>query len=432
MKKSLKQRRKSASDRLSFLRRIRTPLLSVLSVMLVCFVLLPTIFQVKNPIVPVWDIGFALAREAEVTPAPTPTAGLQVSTQTLPDQATYLSLSEPEAPVSTEPTPSQYPTLQFGDTNPLVKDIQLRLMELSYLDGDELTEYFGPATQAGLKLFQRAHYMTETGVGDALTLSILFSDGAAPYMLEYGNSGTDVMKLQKQLTDLGYYADKLNGYFGTATKRALVAFQVKNKVDESGVANSQTLDMLYSSRAKPKIDPTPTPTPKPTPKPTSTPKPAASTAPGTTAAPSTSTPKPLGGSNSGGSAPMGQNLDLFIQIALAQEGKPYVYSAEGPDSYDCSGLVHYALNQSGTKVGRMSAKNFATISSWETITSSGSLRRGDLVFFTNSVGASSIGHTGIYLGNNKFIHASSSAGKVVISTWSPWCADNFQWGKRVF
>ena len=80
----------------------------------------------------------------------------------------------------------------------------------------------------------------------------------------------------------------------------------------------------------------------------------------------------------------------------------------------------------------MSSKNLARVDSWQTISDQGSLARGDLVFFTNYVGASDIGHVGIYMGGGKYIHASSSAGQVIISSWSDWAVQNFQWGKRVF
>jgi cell wall-associated NlpC family hydrolase len=45
---------------------------------------------------------------------------------------------------------------------------------------------------------------------------------------------------------------------------------------------------------------------------------------------------------------------------------------------------------------------------------------------------SRISHTGIYLGGGSFIHASSSAGKVIISSMSPWYERNFVLGRRVF
>jgi len=177
------------------------------------------------------------------------------------------------------------------------------------------------------------------------------------------------------------------------------------------------------------VDPTPTPTPKPktTPKPKVTPKPETNPGVGTT-----KTAPPTNNQSGGGSvAEATGDVSGFIATAKAQQGKPYVLGDEGPNSFDCSGLVHYSLNSNGVKVGRMSAKNYAKIDSWETVYTTGDLRTGDLLFFRSDSSAT-ISHTGIWLGGNKYIHASSSAGKVVISSWSDWSNRNFSHGKRVF
>lgn len=71
----------------------------------------------------------------------------------------------------------------------MVMDIQIRLMELEYLDGDQPTELFGEQT-AEVKRFQRIHNMTETGVADELTQSILFSQEAPPIIWRPGIRAT--------------------------------------------------------------------------------------------------------------------------------------------------------------------------------------------------------------------------------------------------
>ena len=60
-----------------------------------------------------------------------------------------------------------------------------------------------------------------------------------------------------------------------------------------------------------------------------------------------------------------------------------------------------------------------------------SFKRGDLVFFDTVKDNDLCDHVGIYLGSNKFIHASSTQGKVVISTLSGVYADTFSWGRRL-
>ncbi len=412
----LRKESKSANEAgRSILRRIRLPIFTIIICLAAAFIVIPFIFDLLHPMVAYSDISMPVAPAADIPAAPV--APIKTPEPVIADETSQ------EAVIEAINDTAQVKTLSLGDEDPKVAEIQLRLMDLGYLDGDEPTEKFGEQTQNALQRFQRTHYMAQTGVADELTQSILFSGDAKVYSLEKGNDGDDVLKLQKQLGDLGYYSDKSNGYFGVATSRALSAFQTKNKLDASGVADGDTLDLLYSSKARPKIDPTPTPKPTKSPKPSKTPK----------YTNGDSTPvKTDSGSGGGSIIQVGSGVEAFISVAMAQEGKPYRYSNEGPDSYDCSGLVYFSLRSVGVSVGRMAAKNFATVDSWQTVPNKALLARGDLLFFTNSTGSATIGHTGIFLGGNKFIHASSSAGRVVVSTWSDWCETNFQWGKRVF
>jgi cell wall-associated NlpC family hydrolase len=123
-------------------------------------------------------------------------------------------------------------------------------------------------------------------------------------------------------------------------------------------------------------------------------------------------------------------VDALITAAKSKLGAPYVWSEEGPDCFDCSGLVYFSLRSAGMSVGRYSASGYSQVSSWQSVSFS-ELQTGDLIFF-RSDSKESISHTGIWLGGNKYIHASSSAGKVVISSWSDWANRNFVLGKRVW
>ena len=447
-----KEKRRAKESRASLLRRMRTPVLCVASIGVVTFFGIPLLFNVIGLTPTVVEI-------PEATPLPDAPLEPVVAAA-----APVAEMQRGDSDVRAQDAGSQYRTLREGDADPMVMDIQIRLMELEYLDGDQPTELFGEQTAEAIKRFQRIHNMTETGVADELTQSILFSQEAVAYHLEEGDSGNDVKRLQNQLYDLGYYGEKRNGYFGAATQEALIAFQTKNKLATTGIEDQQTRDVLYSSDALPKVDPTPTPSP--TPKPTKTPKPEATKAPSKTEKPQEGEPTtqpgeippelwipqeteapPVSTPDSGGSSggnwsgsdiegdgiPVtGSGVEAVIATAESRLGCPYVLADEGPNSFDCSGLVYYCLRSAGVQVGRMSSKSFARVDSWQTISDQGSLARGDLVFFTNYVGASDIGHVGIYMGGGKYIHASSSAGQVIISSWSDWAVQNFQWGKRVF
>ncbi len=418
------KRRRSKEERKSFFRRIRIPLLTAAGVLLTAFVIVPASFDILdiNPVV------VQIAEEMVNLPSPTP---LSVDSQPVVEM-TVTPIDEAEEEV-------HYYHLKVGNTDPVVARIQERLAELNYIDGDEPSETFGEPVAAALKRFQRVHHMTETGEADPLTQQMLFSEEAAYYRLQQGDEGEDVESLQERLYELGYEVEKKHGYFGIATAKALSSFQTRNKIEATGIMDTDTADILYSNNARPKVDPTPTPTPKPkktprpTVKPTERPDEEEPVQPETNPGIGTTKTAPPENQESGGGSVAEATGDVggFIATAKAQQGKRYVLGDEGPNSFDCSGLVHYSLNANGVRVGRMSAKNYAKIDSWETIYSVSDLREGDLLFFRSDSSAA-ISHTGIWLGGNKYIHASSSAGKVVISGWSDWSNRNFSHGKRVF
>jgi cell wall-associated NlpC family hydrolase len=108
-----------------------------------------------------------------------------------------------------------------------------------------------------------------------------------------------------------------------------------------------------------------------------------------------------------------QSADIGSQIvrdALQHLGKPYRFAAAGPDAFDCSGLTLAIYRRFGVKLPHKAAIQ-ATMG---TAVSRSDLRPGDLVFFANKPDGS-VGHTGIYIGNNQFIHAPRTGDVVKIS-----------------
>ncbi|MFI6800264.1 bifunctional WXG100 family type VII secretion target/C40 family peptidase [Streptosporangium canum] len=85
-------------------------------------------------------------------------------------------------------------------------------------------------------------------------------------------------------------------------------------------------------------------------------------------------------------------------VASAREhlGKPYVWGANGPSAFDCSGLIYYALNKAGIKIGDTTAAGYQA--SGQPITPPP--QPGDIVFFGDPAT-----HVGIYAGDGKMIHA---------------------------
>ena len=100
--------------------------------------------------------------------------------------------------------------------------------------------------------------------------------------------------------------------------------------------------------------------------------------------------------------------DKVVALAEKQIGKPYVWGAEGPDSFDCSGLVYYVYKEAvGINLPRVSRDQYNV----GTYISKENLKPGDLVFSsTNDAGT--ITHVGIYVGDNKMIHSPNSGKNV--------------------
>ena len=103
-------------------------------------------------------------------------------------------------------------------------------------------------------------------------------------------------------------------------------------------------------------------------------------------------------SSSNNSRPPTVSGNVVVDRAYAQLGKPYVWGAGGPDSFDCSGLVGYCLR--GTP-GHWCTTG--TIAGWPKVTNP---QPGDICIRS--------GHTGVYIGNGQMIHASTPKTGVII------------------
>ena len=114
-------------------------------------------------------------------------------------------------------------------------------------------------------------------------------------------------------------------------------------------------------------------------------------------------------SNSSGST--SSSVNAVLNLAAKQLGKPYVWGAQGPSSFDCSGLTYYVYkNAAGVTLPRVSSDQ----SRYGTTVSKSNLKAGDLVFFdTSGSNNGAVSHVGIYVGNGEMIHASSSKEKIV-------------------
>lgn len=94
-------------------------------------------------------------------------------------------------------------------------------------------------------------------------------------------------------------------------------------------------------------------------------------------------------------------LDRVVWNAQKQQGKMYRYGGESPiTGFDCSGLTQFAFGQgAGVSLPRTAAEQYRAAQK----VSRAQAQKGDLVFFNTS--GRRVSHVGIYLGNNKFVHA---------------------------
>ena len=111
--------------------------------------------------------------------------------------------------------------------------------------------------------------------------------------------------------------------------------------------------------------------------------------------------------------------------AYAQQfvGCSYVYATAGPNTFDCSGLTSYVYKHFGYNLSRSSRDQ-----ALQGVEVTGDLQPGDILVFSND--GKQVGHVGIYIGNDKFVHASDPSTGVIISNLHDKCNINKYWGAR--
>ena len=108
------------------------------------------------------------------------------------------------------------------------------------------------------------------------------------------------------------------------------------------------------------------------------------------------------------SAPSTNKVQAVVDLAHKQIGKPYVWGAEGPNSFDCSGLTYYVYkNAAGITLPRNSRSQYGAGKA----VSKSNLQPGDLIF-SSTDGTGNITHVAIYVGNGQMIHAPRSGKNV--------------------
>ncbi|SFV53729.1 Invasion associated protein p60 [hydrothermal vent metagenome] len=119
--------------------------------------------------------------------------------------------------------------------------------------------------------------------------------------------------------------------------------------------------------------------------------------------------------------------EKLISLAKSKLGASYEPAKSGPDHFDCSGFVYYLFKENGIKIPRTS---LSQSKSGDKLTRE-ELKRGDIVFF-DTYDRKHVNHSGVYLGDGKFIHSSSGKayGVTISDIDKGFYKDKFRWGVR--
>jgi len=288
---------------------------------------------------------------------------------------------------------AEQPVFKQGMSGDDVLKLQGILKNLGYYHG-ALDGAFGPGTRSAVAGFQTDHDLEVDGIAGPATLralsfsSVVVSRGSTyrdnsasgeQGALKRDMSGENVLKLQKRLRELGYYQGALDGAFGPGTGNAVIRFQADYDLDVDGIVGPETLRTLYSNSSRPQP---------------------------------------------GRGRTESRQARAIVSFARQFLGVPYVWAGSSPSGFDCSGFTRYVFGQHGISLPHMADEQF------KTGISVSKPQMGDLVFFTTYEPGPS--HVGIYIGDNQFIHASSGAGDVTVTSLSaPYYRDRYLGSRRV-
>ncbi len=215
-------------------------------------------------------------QSASVEPAPT---SLSPSTSPAASVATESEgfTSTPEAsstPSMTEPVTTATPSvavlpaalLSPGDTGDEVRELQHRLLQLDWFDG-QITENFGDQTQLAVEGFQTKRGLPSLGFVDQATWDRLLDMSRTPThdemyniltpgpaLLVSGATGDAVKDLQARLKQIAWYAPAIDGVYGDVTVASVKGFQAKREIPVTGEVDQRTKDRLASMTRKPTTD----------------------------------------------------------------------------------------------------------------------------------------------------------------------------------
>lgn len=271
--------------------------------------------------------------------------------------------------------------LHIGSRGEAVKTLQTILNQKNFYQAST-DGIYGQHTRSAVIRYQQAHGLRVDGIAGPKTIGSL-SAVQGRYVpsqdqLSIGDRGQEVRVVQSKLKSLGYYTYNVDGIFGPITRDAVKHFQAASDLKIDGIVGPHTRHALFGNNPEPAQSP-----------------------PVETLSATTSN-----SSSSSTSSDASSNSSL---IAFAKQfiGVPYLWGGTSPGGFDCSGFVDYVFQNIGVNLPR------TTSSLWNYGVPVDQPQTGDLVFFeTYKTGPS---HVGIYLGDDRFLHADSDNGVMISS-----------------
>ncbi len=204
---------------------------------------------------------------------------------------------------------------------------------------------------------------------------------AAP-VLKLNSHGRDVLKLQQMLINAGYTVST-SGIYDQATSDAVKNFQELQNLKITGNVDGQTWHALEKAPNQKEIIDKADPY----------------------VFPEISSMKTTTKAAVKKTFITKSQATQIISTAKKYIGRPYVFGGNSPKGFDCSGYLQYVFAENGISLPRTADDQYKI---GITAKNKKQLVPGDLVFFTTYAAGAS--HCGLYLGNDKFIHTSSSKG----------------------
>ena len=158
---------------------------------------------------------------------------------------------------------------RLGDEADEIATIQTALKQLKLYSAG-ITGHYGEKTETAVKKFQKKYALEDNGVVDEATRAALYEAAGITYTagsssssgasssnssvsssggttLRYDMRSDAVLKLQQDLSKLGYYSGTISGHFGSKTEAAVMSFQKANGLSADGVAGSKTLAKIATA-----------------------------------------------------------------------------------------------------------------------------------------------------------------------------------------